>query len=403
VHAALADAAAFGQVPQDVTYTGRLVNDQGSPLAGPVDLELRVFDADTAGIQLYSEQHLEVALDATGGFSVQLSPVGTFDAALFANVNRWMEVVVASEVLTPRPIIASVPWALVAQQANKIVPDSLTLIEVDCNGNGVLQDAIDTAGPNTTILVVGTCNENIVIGALKTNLTIDGQNSASITPGSGAAILIAGRAITIRNFAAVTGGGRGIAVEAAGFAVIENNIIDGSSTGISIESDSVAKILGNTVQNAGNNGIAVKEGSTAEIGNCGEGEPNVIRANGASGILVTVGSKALVFGNQILDNAEGGIFVIESSVADTGSNDLSGNSDGVDVRRGSSLVMGRASGSGCVESPNSTTSNNTQFGVQCDSLSTVGGRLGTLSGATGNDLNDTNADCPDCCFTDLAP
>ncbi len=38
-------------------------------------------------------------------------------------MDRWIEVVVDSEVLTPRQIIGSVPWALIAQQANEIVPD----------------------------------------------------------------------------------------------------------------------------------------------------------------------------------------------------------------------------------------------------------------------------------------
>ena len=94
----------FAQVPQDMTYTGRLVDGGGTPLAGPVNLELRIFDAETAGTQLYSEQHLGTVLDATGGFSVQLglgtSPVGTFDAALFSDVDRWLEVVVGAVVLT---------------------------------------------------------------------------------------------------------------------------------------------------------------------------------------------------------------------------------------------------------------------------------------------------------------
>jgi hypothetical protein len=124
---ALLVAPAFAQVPQDMTYTGRLVDGGGAPLAGPVDLELRVFDADTGPTQLYSEQHEGVLLDEAGGFSVQLglgtSPSGTFDAALFSDVNRWLEVVVGTDVLTPRQIIASVPWALIAQQANEIVPN----------------------------------------------------------------------------------------------------------------------------------------------------------------------------------------------------------------------------------------------------------------------------------------
>ncbi len=94
-------APAFAQVPQDMTYTGRLVDNLGDPLVGPVNLELRVFDAETSGTQLYSEEHLGVVLDAAGGFSVQLgmgtSPSDTFDAALFSDVDRWIEVEVDTE------------------------------------------------------------------------------------------------------------------------------------------------------------------------------------------------------------------------------------------------------------------------------------------------------------------
>jgi len=123
---ALLAAAAVAQVPHDMTYTGRLVDSGGSPLTGPVDLELRIFDAEFSGTQLYSEEHLGVVLDATGGFTVQLgmgtSPSGTFDADLFADADRWLEVVVGPEVLTPRQIVGSVPWALVAERSETIGP-----------------------------------------------------------------------------------------------------------------------------------------------------------------------------------------------------------------------------------------------------------------------------------------
>jgi hypothetical protein len=405
----LAAVPAFGQVPQDVTYSGRLVNDQGSPLAGPVDLELRVFDAVTAGSQLYSEQHLEVALDATGGFTVQLgmgtSPVGTFDAALFADVNRWLEAVVDSEVLTPRPIIASVPWTLVAQQANKVVPDQRAIV-VDCADGDVLQDAIDVAGPRVVLQVAGTCNENISIAAWQQRLTIDGQDAGSIVgTGSGPAVTINGREISINNFASISGGSRGIVLVQGASAKINNNVIDGAdvaTVGIAVEENSFAIILGNTVQNHTLNGIVVVEGSAADIGACGEGQPNTISGNGSSGIVIGQNSQANIRGNQILNNASVGIGVSDSSMADTGSNNLSGNADGVDVRRGSSVRMGRAAGSSCLDAPNSTASNNTNFGIQCASLSTVDGRLGTLNGANAAaSLKDTNADCPNCCFVNL--
>lgn len=134
---------AFAQVPQQTTYTGRLVDDLGNPVSGPVDLELRIFDAAAGGTQLYGEEHLGVALDATGGFSVQLgqgsSPSSSFDAALFSDTDRWLEVVVDAEVLTPRQPIASVPWALIAQQANEIVPDPTAPRFEDC-GDGTVAD-----------------------------------------------------------------------------------------------------------------------------------------------------------------------------------------------------------------------------------------------------------------------
>ena len=139
---ALVAAPALSQVPEDTTFVGRLVDNLGDPLAGPVNLELRIFDAEAGPAQLYSEEHLSVALDAKGSFSVQLglgtSPSGTFDAALFSGVNRWLEVVVGTDVLTPRQIIGSVPWALIAQWANKIVPDPNGPFE-DC-GDGTVAD-----------------------------------------------------------------------------------------------------------------------------------------------------------------------------------------------------------------------------------------------------------------------
>lgn len=121
-----ASAAGAQTPPADTTYSGRLVDDLGAPLAGPVDIGLRIFDEATGGTLLYSEDHLAVALDPTGGFSVRLglgsSPLGSYDADLFdGDPDRWLEVVVESDVLSPRQAIASVPWALVAERAQEAV------------------------------------------------------------------------------------------------------------------------------------------------------------------------------------------------------------------------------------------------------------------------------------------
>jgi hypothetical protein len=92
---------------------------------------------------IYKEEHLGVPLDATGAFSVQLgagqNPTGSFNAGVFSGVERWLEVVVNGEVLSPRHTIASVPWALVSEQANKIVKNPNAPRFEDC-GDGTVAD-----------------------------------------------------------------------------------------------------------------------------------------------------------------------------------------------------------------------------------------------------------------------
>lgn len=143
-------ASAFAQVPQNTTFAGTLFDDAGDPLVGPVTFDLYLWDAPTGGSVLYIEQHASVPLDAEGSFAVLLgtgsiNTIGNppFDAALFSSPERYLEVRVDSgsflpEILTPRLPLASVPWALVAQQANRIVPDPNGAFE-DC-GDGTVWD-----------------------------------------------------------------------------------------------------------------------------------------------------------------------------------------------------------------------------------------------------------------------
>ncbi len=145
---ALVAGPAVAQVPQDTTFSGRLVDGGGTPLASPVTFDLWIYDAATGGTALYAERHGPVTLDANGNFSVLLGtgtdfggPFPPFDAALFSDVERYVEVVLISptfERLSPRVPIASVPWALVAQQANEIVPDPNGPFK-DC-GDGTVAD-----------------------------------------------------------------------------------------------------------------------------------------------------------------------------------------------------------------------------------------------------------------------
>ncbi len=111
---------AVADVPPDTHFQGLLVDAAGDPLTGTVAIEIGVFDAFSAGNRLYREVHIGVAL-AEGRFSLLLGTgdfsEGTYDASLFSEQNRFLEVSVDGETLSPRQPFSSVAYAFQAQEA----------------------------------------------------------------------------------------------------------------------------------------------------------------------------------------------------------------------------------------------------------------------------------------------
>jgi hypothetical protein len=112
--------AAGAAPPEDVTYQGRLLDSGGDPVTGPVIIEIGVWDQATGGTRLYGELHPSVTLE-DGVFSILLGTgglqEGTFDAALFADQNRYLQVHVDYEVLEPRQPFSSVAYALRSEES----------------------------------------------------------------------------------------------------------------------------------------------------------------------------------------------------------------------------------------------------------------------------------------------
>jgi parallel beta-helix repeat protein len=307
-------------------------------------------------------------------------------------------------------LIAAVMGLLGVLVMGSLSPSGAQVV-VDCNNGDVLQDAIDAAPTNETILVTGTCNENIRINLPKSRLTIDGQGTARIVAANDnlSTVSIFGTGITVQNFRVIRGGSTGIRIsEDAATILIKNNTIKrASGQGILVEEISTATIIGNRVRKNGGNGISILEASAVEIGtNCTIDDRNIIARNGQSGIALSSKAQATIIGNIIRNNDANGIFVSDGSMADTASNVITGNGgDGIDVSMGSSVRLGRRNApDSCRNNPNTTNPNNLNagIGIECQSLSTVDGVLGSLNGANGaTDLNDDNSDCPNCCFASV--
>ena len=112
--ASLAPAAAGAQgVPQTLVHQGRLFDVAGAPLGGRQTITYRIYDAPTGGMLLWSETNM-VTLDE-GFFSVQLGATTPIAATVFNGSPRYLAVAVGADPeMTPREVVASVPYALVA-------------------------------------------------------------------------------------------------------------------------------------------------------------------------------------------------------------------------------------------------------------------------------------------------
>src|SRR5438477_2230728 len=112
-----------------------------------------------------------------------------------------------------------------------------------CGPEKTIGQAIKTLKPGDTLLVSGTCNENLAISQEVDRITLDGQGTATINGDSSAnAVTVTGRGITIRGFVITGGAPQAISVADGGSAVID----------------------GNTIQNAARNEIAGYRNSSGE-------------------------------------------------------------------------------------------------------------------------------------------
>jgi len=218
---------------------------------------------------------------------------------------------------------------------------------VDCNAGDKIQDRIAIAKPGDTILVSGTCRENVAILSETLRITLDGQGKTVIqAPPKGDGFFIRGREITVKGFT-ITGGRDGIHLSgvAAGASanVVENTIRKTGRHGIHLDHSSVGRIAGNTIEDAHANGIDVAEGSVARIGYLlrplGHG-PNTVRGCGEHGVAVTRGSSARIVGGTIERNKGSGVFVGRHSQADVIGCSISGNAgDGITTSHNSGVNL----------------------------------------------------------------
>ncbi len=107
----------LAEIPQQINYQGWLSDPSGEPLSGNYSITFRLFDAETAGTELWTETQTDVSVES-GLFHVILGIITPI--SLDFNGYYWLEIQVEQETLLPRQAISSVGQAVRASQAEDV-------------------------------------------------------------------------------------------------------------------------------------------------------------------------------------------------------------------------------------------------------------------------------------------
>jgi hypothetical protein len=130
-------AMAWSQVPNVLSYQGRLTAPDNQGVSGSHRITFSLFNAKAGGSVLWSEGQLLGLTD--GYYSTTLGAVTSFPADLFDGKDRWLEIAVDGATFVPRQQVGSVPYA---QTALNLAGGTARASKLTVNG----APAIDGAG-----------------------------------------------------------------------------------------------------------------------------------------------------------------------------------------------------------------------------------------------------------------
>jgi hypothetical protein len=111
-------AQAPGGIPGKINYQGFLADViTEDPLPGTYTMTFRIFSVAAGGSDLWNETQ-EVTVDSLGVFTVLLGTENPIDIAFTGE--RWLEITIGAETLSPRRELVSVPFAFYAANAESL-------------------------------------------------------------------------------------------------------------------------------------------------------------------------------------------------------------------------------------------------------------------------------------------
>ena len=110
----LTPAGLQAAVPNIINFQGRLDDSTGAPLDTLVNITFSITATEVGGIMLWQETHVGVSVSG-GLFTVELGSVDTafnpLDAIIFNAADRWVDIEVNGEQMSPRTRLVTTPFA----------------------------------------------------------------------------------------------------------------------------------------------------------------------------------------------------------------------------------------------------------------------------------------------------
>ncbi len=283
-------------------------------------------------------------------------------------------------------VVSVVPAGAQAQRMEKIGKNA---IQVDCNRkqgpNRTIQGTLNSLDPSEshTLVVSGTCNENILIQGFE-RLTLIAKPSASIDDASGGTnavvdIFDASR-VSMQGFT-INGGFAGVVCQDASLCQFSGNTFQNAGDGANIFR-AQAKFIGDVFQN---NGTGLFLFATADVWGLGV----TVQGNQGLGAHVGLGSSLhLIVGSVVQNNGVAGIEVTNNSTANFESSTIRGNG-----RAGVQLSSSSVARFGSVEGGSGDTiTGNAEAGVDVGDLSFASFLPNVGNNVTGNLLANGTKD-----------
>lgn len=157
----------------EINFSGYLADDNGNPLTGNYEIKVAIYDQETNGTLLWGpETHLNVPV-TQGNWTLGIGSVipGGVPTSLWSG-NRYLQIIVEGEVLSPRQLIRSVPIAGLA----------LTVPDRAITASKLAVDALPGEAVHVTMtetIVVGATNQ--IFASTSTEITVSQRSNILLT------------------------------------------------------------------------------------------------------------------------------------------------------------------------------------------------------------------------------